>query len=458
MKYFFIAIEWILNLFLRKKAEKVKQDAIRFVQLQFTDIHGIIKSVTIPVEQVMESLEKGTWFDGSSIEGFTRICESDMYLMPDPTTYAVLPWENDNKITARLICDVYTPNGKPFEGDPRYILKKALKEAKDMGFLYNVGPELEFFLFKPKESGEMMPSIHDVAGYFDYSPRDLADDVRKEIVFALTSFGMNVEMSHHEVAPGQHEIDFRYGDALTQADRCITFKHAVKSIANKYGLYATFMPKPVFGENGSGMHVHQSLFDIKKNKNAFYDKKDSYNLSKVAKSFIAGQLEHVKGFCALTAPNVNSYKRLVPGYEAPVYVCWAHINRSALIRIPRYSPGREQSTRAELRCPDPSCNPYLAFAVMLKAGLDGIKRKLTPPKPVEEDVYAFDEQMLEQRGIETLPGSLGEAIQELEKDKVILNALGLHTTPLYIKAKKKEWDSYRIQVTPWEHERYFEKY
>jgi glutamine synthetase len=376
-----------------------------------------------------------------------------MYLMPDPQTYAVLPWEND---TARLICDIYAPDGTPFDGDPRYILKRAIKDARDLGFQYNVGPELEFFLFKQKESGELLPSAHDVAGYFDFSPRDLASDVRKEIILALDSLGMEVEMSHHEVAPGQHEIDFKYGDVLTQADRCITFKHAVKSIANKHGLYATFMPKPIFGENGSGMHVHQSLFDIETDTNVFFNEKDKNKLSDIAKYFVAGQLEHVKAFSAITAPTVNSYKRLVPGYEAPVYICWAKTNRSALIRIPRYSPGREYATRAELRCPDPSSNPYLAFAVMLKSGLDGIKRKLVPPAPVEENLYQFDDSRLKESNIDTLPGSLGEAIAELEKNTMIQETLGPHTYPLYIKAKKTEWDEYRIQVTRWELDKYFE--
>jgi len=436
--------------------EKVKKDSVKFVQLQFTDIQGVIKAVTIPVEKLAESLEKGTWFDGSSIEGFTRICESDMYLKPDPETYVVLPWENSEKATVRFICDVYMPDGKPFEGDPRYILKKVMKEAKELGYEYNVGPELEFFLFKPKESGELVPTTHDVAGYFDFSPRDLAGEVRKEIILALESLGLEVEMSHHEVAPGQHEIDFKYGQALIQADRCITFKHAVKSIANKHGLYATFMPKPLFGQNGSGMHVHQSLFDIKTKENAFFDESDNYKLSKVAKSFIAGQLAHVKAFCAITAPTVNSYKRLVPGYEAPVYLSWARINRSALIRIPRYSPGREKATRCELRCPDPSCNPYLAFAVMLKAGLDGVKKKLSPSEPVEEDLYEFDDEKRAEKKIDTLPGSLGEAIEELKKDSVVQEALGKHTYPIYIKAKKSEWDEYRLQVTKWEQEKYFE--
>jgi len=435
--------------------EKAKKDKVKFVQLQFTDLHGMTKTVTITIDKLKESLEKGTWFDGSSIEGFTRICESDMYLKPDPTTYAVIPWDNSEKATARFICDVYMPDGKPFEGDPRYILKKVVKEAEDMGYEYFVGPELEFFLFKIDESGKATTKTHDTAGYFDYPPRDLASDIRKEITVALEVMGLDVEASHHEVAPGQHEIDFKYGDALKQADRCITFKHSVKSIAYKHGKWATFMPKPVFGENGSGMHVHQSLFDIKTGENVFFDANDNYKLSQTAKSFIAGQMKHVKSFCAITAPTVNSYKRLVPGYEAPVYICWAQKNRSALIRIPRYSSGREKATRTELRCPDPSANPYLAFAVMLKAGLDGIKNKMTPPEPVEEDVYEFDEEKLNEKNIDTLPGTLGKALEELKKDPVILEALGPHTSKVYLNAKKTEWDDYRIQVTEWEKKKYF---
>jgi glutamine synthetase len=438
--------------------KKAEEDNVKFVQLQFTDLHGMIKAVTIPFEKLSESLEKGTWFDGSSIEGFTRICESDMYLKPDPRTYAVLPWENSGRATARFICDIYTPDGELFAGSPRTILRKVMQEAEELGYTYYVGPELEFFLFKSDGNGEnstFVPATHDFAGYFDYSPRDLANDVRKEIIYVLESMGLEVEMSHHEVAPGQHEIDFKYGDAITQADRCITFKHAVKSIAHKHGLYATFMPKPVFGENGSGMHVHQSLF--KEGKNAFFDSSDNYNLSKVAKGFVAGQMVHAKGFCAVTAPTVNSYKRLVPGYEAPVYICWAKTNRSALIRIPRYSPGRESSTRAELRCPDPSCNPYLAFAVMLKSGLEGIKKNIEPPKPIEEDVYEFDTNKLSVNHIEVLPGSLGEAIDFLKKDEVIQSALGEHTYNIYVKAKQQEWDEYRTQVTKWELDKYFQR-
>lgn len=440
----------------KKILDKAEEEGVKFVQLQFTDLHGTIKSVTIPIHKLAESLEKGTWFDGSSIVGFTRICESDMFLKPDPETYAVIPWEPEDKRVARFICDVYTPDGKPFEGDPRYILKRAMKEARDIGFEYNVGPELEFFLFRKNENGGIKPIPQDSAGYFDYSPRDLADNVRSEIVKALEALGLEVEMSHHEVAPGQHEIDFKYGDALTQADRAITFKYAAKFIAFKHGLFASFMPKPIFGENGSGMHVHQSLFDIKTQKNAFFNPDDQYKLSKIARSFIAGQLRYIKEISAVTAPTVNSYKRLVPGYEAPVYICWAQINRSALIRIPRYSPGREQATRAELRCPDPSCNPYLAFAVMLKAGLQGIKENLEPPHPVEEDVYEFDKIKLEEYKIETLPASLGEAIASLKTSKLAKEALGQHTFNIYLAAKEKEYDEFRLQVTQWELEKYFE--
>jgi len=439
----------------KQNLERMEKEGVKFVHLQFTDIHGAIKSVTIPIHKLAESFEKGTWFDGSSIEGFTRICESDMYLKPDPSTAALLPWEPDKRV-ARYICDVFTPDGSPFEGDPRYILKRALAEAERMGFKYNVGPELEFFLFKPNSSGGTNPIVHDSASYFDFSPRDLADNIRSDIADALEVLGLEVEMSHHEVAPGQQEIDFRYDDALTQADRAISFKHAAKSIAFKHGLFASFMPKPIFGVNGSGMHVHQSLYDIKKHTNAFYDPHDNYKLSKVAKSFIAGQLKYIRQISLVTAPTINSYKRLVPGYEAPVYICWAQINRSALIRIPKCSPGREQAIRAELRCPDPSCNPYLAFAVMLAAGLAGIKEGLLPPDPVEEDVYEFDSVKLHEYNIETLPASLGEAIAEFRRSNLAKEAVGDHFFKVYLAAKEKEYDEYRLQVTEWEIRKYLE--
>lgn len=437
----------------RQVLERAKEDGVRFIQLHFSDLHGSLKSVTITIKRLEDALEKGVWFDGSSIEGFTRIAESDMFLKPDPTTYALLPWETEK--VARFICDIYKPDGFPFEGDPRKILKDALSEAKELGFVYNVGPEMEFFLFRAKEDGTITPEPSDFVGYFDFSPGDLASRVRRDIIIALEAMGLEVEMSHHEVAPGQNEINFKYGNALKQADRVITFKHVAKSIASKYGLYASFMPKPLYGVNGSGMHVHQSFFDIKTKKNAFFDPNGVYKLSTLANYFIAGQLKHAKSMSAILSPTVNSYKRLVPGYEAPVYICWGQRNRSALIRIPRYSPGREDSTRAELRCPDPSCNPYLAFAIMLQAGLDGIRNQLEPSLPVEDNIYTFDDEKLRQSNIEKLPGSLGHAISELEIDDVIKKALGKHTYPIYVAAKSAEYKDYIRQVTAWELDRYF---
>ncbi len=436
--------------------DRVKKDNVKFIELQFTDINGNIKSVTIPTHKLRESLDKGIWFDGSSIEGFTRISESDMFLKPEPETYAILPWEPEERRTARFICDVFMPDGKPFDGDPRFILKRACGEAKAMGFEYNVGPELEFFLFRTKENHSVEPTPHDVGGYFDFSPRDLAGYVRNDIITALESMGLKIEMSHHEVAPGQHEVDFLYSDALTTADNTITFKLAVKSIAHKHGLYATFMPKPIYGINGSGMHCHQSLFYIRNGKNAFYGAKDKYNLSDTAKYFVAGQLRHIREMISILAPTVNSYKRLVPGYEAPVYICWGQKNRSALIRIPRYSKGREQSTRAELRCPDPSGNPYLVFAVMLEAGLDGMRNKIKTPPPVEENVYEFGPDRLSNLKIGVLPESLGEAVQELKNSKFMKATLGPHAYKTYINAKTIEWNEYRMQVTDWEQKKYFE--
>ncbi len=434
---------------------RVQQDGVRFVSLQFTDILGTIKSVTIPVGRLEEALERGVWFDGSSIQGFARIYESDMVLRPDPNTYRVLPWSTPERRRARLICDLYRPDGTPFAGDPRTVLRQALARAEEKGLYFNTGPELEFFLFKKNGDVPTQPVPHDVGGYFDFSPRDEAQRVRSDIILALEEMGMEVEASHHEVAAGQHEIDFRYADALTSADNAMTFKYTVKAIAATYGLYATFMPKPVFGINGSGMHTHQSMFDAQGN-NLFYDPDDEYRLSRLAYHFIAGQLLHAPGLAAVVAPTVNSYKRLVPGYEAPAYICWAQINRSALIRIPRYSPGRENSTRAELRCPDPSCNPYLAFAVMLAAGLDGIERELEPPPPVNEDVYDFTEDDLRERAIGMLPGTLGEALQRLAEDEVVREALGDHVYRAFVRAKQAEWDDYRIRVTEWELERYLE--
>jgi glutamine synthetase len=437
--------------------EKVEADDVKFISLQFTDVVGTIKNVTIPVGRLEEAIEKGVWFDGSSVEGFARIYESDMVLMPDVNTYCLLPWEPQARKVARIICDVHRPDGEPFEGDPRYILKRAVRAAEERGYRYNVGPELEFFLFKMDSEPKMRPVPHDVGGYFDFSPRDLASQVRGDIAVTLEGLGMEVEMAHHEVATAQHEIDIRYADALTSADNVMTLRYTVKAVSQTFGLYATFMPKPIFGVNGSGMHTHQSIYNTSDGENAFFDPSDKYKLSKTAYAFMAGQIEHVRALAAIVAPTVNSYKRLTPGYEAPVYVCWGQINRSALIRIPRYSPGREQSTRLELRCPDPSCNPYLAFAAMLWAGLDGIERGLRPPLPVEENVYNFDDAKLRELDIATLPSTLREAIDELETDEVLQRGLGEHAYQAFVRAKKAEWDEYRIQVTDWELDRYLER-
>jgi glutamine synthetase len=434
--------------------EKAKRADVKLIQLMFSDILGGMKSVTIPMDRLEEALEKGMWFDGSSIEGFARISESDMYLKPDESTFGVLPWRNGEDTTARIICDVYKPDGKPLETDPRYILKKAVEKAKTMGYDYMVGPELEFFLFKKGEDSAK-PIMHDGAGYFDFPPKDTAEKVRNDIVFALQGMGIIVEASHHEVAPSQHEIDFKYGKAIPTADNALTFKYVVKSIAPEHELYASFMPKPLFGVNGSGMHVHQSLFDTKTGKNIFFDANDKHKLSKIAKHFIAGQLAHVKAMSAILAPTVNSYKRLVPGYEAPVNICWGQHNRSALIRIPRYSPGREQSTRAELRCPDPSCNPYLAFAVMLTAGLEGIEKELPLRECLEEDAYELTPEQRKKLDIETLPGSLELALEELKKDKLVQSTLGEKMFSKYIEVKETEWDEYKIQVTEWELGKYY---
>ena len=440
--------------------ERAEADSVEFISLQFTDILGTIKSVTIPVAGLDEALQHGVWFDGSSVEGFARIYESDMLLCPDINTYSVLPWGTPRRRQARLVCDVCLPDGQPFPGDPRYALRRAVARAQEMGYTYNAGPELEFFLFKKnnheKNDGiPLRPVPHDVGGYFDFSPRDLASEVRADIMRALTGLGMQAQTAHHEVATAQHEIDIRFADALTAADNVVTLRYAIKAVAADYDLYATFMPKPILGINGSGMHTHQSLFDAQ-GRNLFFDAPDRYNLSAVAYQFIAGQLAHARALAAVVAPTVNSYKRLTPGYEAPVYVCWARINRSALIRVPSYLPGREQSSRAELRCPDPSANPYLAFAAMLAAGLDGIERGLEPPAPVEEDVYHFDDRRLAELNIASLPGTLEEALDELEKDEVVKAALGDHAYEAFMRAKRAEWDEYRIQVTDWELNRYLE--
>jgi glutamine synthetase len=427
---------------------------IQFINLQFTDIMGVAKSVGLPVKMWSEVLDHGLWFDGSSVEGFARIAESDMLLHPDLDTFAVVPWDSD-VTTARVLCDVHLPTGEPFPGDPRNVLKRALAEAAKLGYEYFTGPELEFFLFKPHTDGTLVPlTPHDEAGYFDVST-DLAHSVRRQMVTALNAFGITVEALHHEVAIGQSEIDFKYDKALRTADNAVTLRLTLKAVAQRNGLYATFMPKPIAGINGSGMHTHQSLW--KDGKNAFADPDDPYGLSMVAKKFIAGQLKHARSLSAVIAPLVNSYKRLVPGYEAPVYLSWARTNRSALIRIPKVSPGRvSTATRIELRCPDPSANPYLAFAVMLMAGLDGIQSDLPVPDPYEEDLYHLDETRRKQ--LTAMPGSLGEAIEELKRSELVRAALGDHLFESYIEAKTQEWDEYRISVSDWELKRYLPIY
>jgi glutamine synthetase len=444
-------------------AEKIAaatESGIRFVQLQFTDIIGVVKAVTIPIHQLEGSVRHGTWFDGSSIEGFTRIAESDQYLMPDMSTFSEIPWQKASgpRGTARVICDVFTPNGEPFVGDPRRVLRNQVERAAKLGYVVNTGPELEFFLFRRGEDGGIEPLPHDQAGYFDFST-DLAGEIRHDMVDALEAFGIRVEAAHHEVAQGQHEIDFEYSDALRTADNAITFKFALKAIAQQHGLYATFMPKPIHGINGSGMHTHQSLWSIADERNAFADPSNKYGLSDVARSYMAGILAHARGMIAILAPLVNSYKRLVPGYEAPTYLTWGRTNRSALIRVPKVSPGKSiEGTRVEVRCPDPSSNTYLAFAAMIAAGLDGVERGLTLGDPVEESLFEMDAATIASKGIRELPGTLGEAIDELEKDSVITEALGDHVMSHYVEAKRAEWDEYRTQVSDWEVERYLEQF
>ncbi|MBN2460164.1 MAG: type I glutamate--ammonia ligase [Candidatus Cloacimonetes bacterium] len=436
--------------------DRLGEDKVKFVQLQFTDLYGIVKSLTIPVQQITDAIDNGIWFDGSSILGFSRICESDMYLKPDPSTYAVIPWlRSDKGNTARFICNVYNPDGNPFSGDPRYVLQKIVSEAEALDLEYCTGPEMEFFLFKTDNG--LSPLPHDRASYFDLT-MDEAYDIRRDISLALEEFGIEIETVHHEVAIGQHEISFKYDNALRTADNAITVRFAVKAIAQKNGLHATFMPKPLATVNGSGMHVHQSLFYVDSRKNAFYREEDKYSLSELAYHFIAGQLTHINGMSAVLSPTVNSYKRLVPGYEAPVYICWGRTNRSALIRVPSTFRGNPDSTRLELRSPDPSCNIYLAFAVMLKSGLDGIAHKLVPPAPLEEDIYLFSDDKLRDLTIETIPHNLWQALKALKKDKVIQEALGEHTLEKYVEAKTREWDEYSIQVSQWEIDKYLELY
>ena len=433
---------------------QTEQNHIKFIDLQFTDVVGMVKNVTIPVHELQSALDYGVWFDGSSIDGFARVAESDMHLRPDPSTFAIIPWLTGEEATARLICDVYTPDGQPFPGDPRSILRRVINDAAQMGFGYNTGPELEFFLLKPNADGSLIPPVpHDSASYFD-APADMAAGLRRQMATTLEALGLEVEAMHHEGADGQQEIDFRYSDALTTADSAVTLRVALKVIAQQNGLYCTFLPKPIRGINGSGMHVHQSLIYTANGKNAFSDPGDAHGLSKIAKQFIAGQLAHARGMCAILAPLVNSYKRLVMGYEAPVYISWARINRSALIRVPRAVDS--ESTRLELRCPDPSCIPYLAFAVMLAAGLDGIRRDLPVSEATEENIYLLDKANYSSQDV--LPTSLNEALKAMEKDEVICDALGAHTHEVFINAKRLEWEEYRLEVTDWELKKYLSSY
>jgi len=429
--------------------EAVVERDVKFIRTQFTDTLGIIKSWAIPVEQLEEAFESGVMFDGSSIQGFTKIEESDMKLVLDPSTFRILPWRPTTGAVARILGDVYLPDGRPFEGDPRFVLKSAIEEAKKMGYSMNVGPEMEFFLFKLDANGNPTTELTDQGGYFDFSPLDRAQDVRRDIDYTLERMGFQIEASHHEVAPSQHEIDFRFGDVLSTADNVITFKYVVKSIAYHKGYYATFMPKPLFGVNGSGMHTNQSLF--KGDKSAFYDPEAPMQLSQETMYYIGGLLKHIKEFAAITNPVVNSYKRIVPGYEAPVYITWSAKNRSSLIRIPAT---RGNGTRVELRCPDPACNPYLAFALMLRAGLDGIKNKIDPGEPTNVNIFHLTEKEREKRGIRSMPADLKEAIDEMKGSSFVKEVLGDHVFNHYLSAKEMEWNEYKAIVHPWELDKY----
>jgi len=436
--------------------EEIEEEDIDFLRLQFTDILGTVKNVSIPASQAEKAFEEGIYFDGSSIEGFVRIQESDMRLDPDPSTFAILPWrEDEDGAAGRLICDVInTSTGEPFAGDPRAVLKSALDDAAEMGYSLNVGPEPEFFVFEEDEDGRATTITHDAGGYFDLAPKDLASDLRREMIYNLEEMDFDVEASHHEVAEGQHEIAFTYDDGLSTADNIATFRAVVRATAAQSDLHATFMPKPIAHINGSGMHSHLSLFED--GENAFHDGDDEFNLSETAKQFIAGILEHAPAITAICNPTVNSYKRLVPGYEAPVYVAWSDVNRSALIRKP--AARTPAASRIELRSPDPSCNPYLALAVMLQAGLDGIERELDCPDPVRENIYEFDEAKREEYGIETLPANLGAAVDALEADDVITDALGSHVAEKFVQAKRTEYGEYIAEVSDWEIDRYLETF
>ncbi|GKZ13224.1 glutamine synthetase [Haladaptatus sp. T7] len=434
--------------------DAIETENVDFVRLQFTDITGTVKNVSIPAHQVEKAFEEGIWFDGSSIEGFVRIQESDMRLEPDPSTFAVLPWRsNGDSASARLICDVVNTDGTPFDGGPRQVLKRVLARAEEMGYTVSIGPEPEFFLFEKDEEGNATTIPHDSGGYFDLAPKDMASDVRREIIFTLEEMGFEIEASHHEVADGQHEINFKYEDALAAADNIATFRAVVRAVAEQNDIHATFMPKPISEINGSGMHSHISLFD--EDGNAFDDPDDEFNLSETAYQFMGGILNHAEAFTAVTNPTVNSYKRLVPGYEAPVYVAWSDTNRSALIRVPDAAGA---SSRFEIRSPDPSCNPYLSLAAVISAGLEGIENDADPGKPVREDIYEFTDEKREEYGITTLPGSLDEAVDALEEDDVIREGLGEHVVEKFIEAKRADYADYRVFVSNWEKEKYLEKF
>jgi glutamine synthetase len=431
----------------------VEDRDIRFIRLWFTDILGQLKSFSINAAELDDAFEGGMGFDGSSITGFNAIEESDMIAMPDVSTFSVLPWRPEDRGVARMFCDVVTPSREPYEGDPRHVLRRALERAQAMGFdTFNIGPELEYFYFRSAKPETGVPEILDEGGYFDLTTLDAGSDVRRETVLALEQLGIHVEYTHHEVGPSQHEIDMRYANALRMADDTMTYRITVKEYAMKYGWHATFMPKPLFGENGSGMHTHQSLF--KDGRNSFYDADDQYYLSPTGKAFIAGQLKHAREICSVFAQWVNSYKRLVPGYEAPVYCAWSRRNRSALVRVPLYHPGKEQATRAEIRCPDPACNPYLTFAALLQAGLEGIEKGYELPEPMEKNLYHLSPDERKRLGIEQLPETLGEAIELTSESELVLRTFGEHIFNRYVEIKRQEWEDYRVQVTQWELERY----
>ena len=433
---------------------EIDEQNIDFLRLQFTDILGVVKNVSVPAHQAEKAFTEGIYFDGSSIEGFVRIQESDMRLVPDPETFAVLPWRDDGDSgAARLICDIVDTDGEPFVGGPRQVLKSVLEKADEMGYTVSIGPEPEFFLFKTDDQGNATTIPHDNGGYFDLAPKDLASDVRKEIIFTLEEMGFEIEASHHEVAEGQHEINFKYADALTTADNIATFRAVVRAVAAQHDLHATFMPKPIAEINGSGMHSHISLFD--EDGNAFADDDDEFNLSETAYQFMGGVLNHAQAFTAVTNPTVNSYKRLVPGYEAPIYVAWSDTNRSALVRVP---DAAGVSARFEVRSPDPSCNPYLGYAALIAAGLHGIETDADPGEPVQEDIYEFDDAKRKEYGIDTLPPNLGSAVDELDGDEVVTEALGPHVSEKFVEAKSQEFSEYLTQVSDWEEDRYLETF